>query len=431
MNSFDTIVYTVILGVMPIIAGAIKNYSSNGIVRILTRFAVPTVSAVLITYTLFFNEMMLSVFNVIDYDNSNVEYMIAISTIAILWYMFYKLVSFGQRIGKQEDAGIQADINMVSYRVMQVFEPKLNNFAENIKNDNDDTLDEFRAKIESTIFPKIENVKENQNKIQDTADSLCNAQEQSVLSLNKLQENVDSLSEKIEDQNQIIGKVNSWLENNPHLYEILLSRIETISIQNKTNKIPDSENMNNDEDSTDDSNTKTLLTTQDGIANRSIGHTKQQEMAQYLHDVGFEVGDGHGAGEPDFIIKKKKITGYDLDGTREESILEIVAVGSCKSYTLKDQPKKKQRRISADDCIPEVTLAKKLRIPMIILVTNRNNSRRWAAKISYDDLVNGDGKGKKWSGISTPVILAQDDPESAQMLEEQFLSILASIGARV
>ena len=431
MNSFDTIVYTVILGVMPIIAGAIKNYSSNGIIRILTRFVVPTVSAVLITYTLFFNEMMLSVFDAIGYDNSNVEYMIAISTIAILWYMFYKLVSFGQRIGKQEDAGIQADINMVSYRVMQVFEPKLNDFAENIKNDNGDTLDEFRTKIESAIFPKIENVKENQNKIQDTADSLCNAQEQSVLSLNKLQENVDSLSEKIEDQNQIIGKVNSWLENNPHLYEILLSRIEAISIQNKTNKISDIRNITNDDDSTDDSNTKTLLTTQDGIANRAIGHTKQQEMAQYLRDVGFEVGDGHGAGEPDFIIKKKKITGYDLDGTGEESIMEIVAVGSCKSYTLKDQPKKKQRRISTDDCIPEITLAKKLHIPMIILVTNRNNSRRWAAKISYDDLVNGDGKGKKWSGISTPVILAQDDPESAQMLEEQFLSILASIGARV
>ena len=276
MNSFDTIVYTVILGVMPIIAGAIKNYSSNGIVRILTRFAVPTVSAVLITYTLFFNEMMLSVFNVIDYDNSNVEYMIAISTIAILWYMFYKLVSFGQRIGKQEDAGIQSDINMVSYRVMQVFEPKLNNFAENIKNDNDDTLDEFRAKIESTIFPKIENVKENQNKIQDTADSLCNAQEQSVLSLDKLQENVEGLSEKIKDQNQIISKVDSWLESNPHLYEIFLSRIEAISIQNKTNKIPDSENMDNNEYSTNDSNTKTLLTTQDGIANRAIGHAKQQ-----------------------------------------------------------------------------------------------------------------------------------------------------------
>jgi len=67
---------------------------------------------------------------------------------------------------------------------------------------------------------------------------------------------------------------------------------------------------------------------------------------------------------------------------------------------------------------------------MIILVTNRNN-RRCALKISYDELVNEDGKEKRWSGISTPVILSQDDPEFGQELEEKFCSVLASIGARV
>ena len=51
----------------------------------------------------------------------------------------------------------------------------------------------------------------------------------------------------------------------------------------------------------------------------------------------------------------------------EKSTMEIVAVGSCKSYTLKDQPKKKQRRISAYDCMSEITLGKKLQIPILFL----------------------------------------------------------------
>ncbi len=148
-------------------------------------------------------------------------------------------------------------------------------------------------------------------------------------------------------------------------------------------------------------------------------------MAQYLRDVGFEVTDGHGAGQPDFIIKKKRIICYDVDGTGEESTTEIVAVDSNKSFTLKDQPKRKQRRISADDCVPEIILAKKLHIPMIILVTNRNNKRRWAAKIPYEQL------NDKWSGVTTPVMLAQDDADSKQIAEEEFLSVLASIGAKV
>ena len=66
---------------------------------------------------------------------------------------------------------------------------------------------------------------------------------------------------------------------------------------------------------------------------------------------------------------------------------------------------------------------------MVILVTNKTNNRRCALKIPYDELVNGDGKGKKWGRISTPVILSQDDPESGQELEEKFCSVLASIGA--
>lgn len=126
------------------------------------------------------------------------------------------------------------------------------------------------------------------------------------------------------------------------------------------------------------------ITSQNRIANRIIGDKNQQEMAQYLQDVGFEITDGHGAGQPDFIIKKKKVM-QDVDDTIHEINIEIVAVGSNKSFTLKDETKRKQRRISTEDCIPEIALAKRLHIPMIIFVTNRVNGRRGATKISYDE----------------------------------------------
>ena len=350
--------------------------------------------------------------------------------------LFYKLVSFGEDIGRQEDTGLRADGNQITQQVNHIIAPTLDNFAQRIQDKTEEKLANFTTKLEDTIIPEIKKITQNQQSIQESIDIL-NASEEERKRHQAIQDrHVSELIDNQNDQNDILAAVSEWISHNPNQYEILVSRIEAINLQQKKDTISnsnyiknDSENTNDDDD--DDSDTK--LTTMDGIANRAIGHKKQQEMAQYLRDVGFEIIDGHGAGQPDFIIKKKKVLDYDLDGTgrEEKSIMEILAVGSCKSYTLKDQPKKKQRRISADDCIPEITLAKKLQIPMIILVTNRNNNRRCALKISYDELVNGDGKEKRWSGISTPVILSQDDPESGQELEEKFCSVLASIGASI
>ena len=432
---FFIIIYIAVLGVIPMFAGALKNYSSNGIIRILARFAAPTISAVAITYVMLYHSLLLSPLEITFDQNSNQEYAIpiAISFIVSFWFLFYKLVSFGESMGRQEDTGLRADGNQITQQVNHIITPTLDNFAEKIQTKTEEKLEDFTAKLTDAIIPEMKNITENQQNIKNDISQFNINEEQRSIHQEIEDEKIVQLIDNQQKQNDILNTVEKWIAQNPNTYEILLSRIEAINIQNKILNETSDDIKNTNNNSSNDSNTQTLLTTQDGIANRAIGHKKQQEMAQYLRDVGFEITDGHGAGEPDFIIKKKKITSYDFDGIggEEKSTVEIVAVGSNKSYTLKDQPKKKQRRISADDCMPEITLAKKLHIPMIILVTNRNNDRRWAAKISYDELVNGDGKGKKWSGISTPVMLAQDDPESAETLEEGFLSVLASLGARV
>jgi len=433
-NTFFTIIYIAVLGLIPLFTGALKAYSANGIIRILARFAAPTASALLITYVILYHSLLLSPFGITFDDNyTDQEYAIPIvmSFVVLLGLLFYKLVSFGENIGRQEDTGLRADGIKITQQVNHIITPTLDDFAEKMQDRTEKKLENFTAKLTDAILPEIKNIVENQQNIQDSIDRFNANEEERTMQQTTQNRHVAQLIDNQLDQNDILRLVKEWFAQNPNQYEILLSRIEAINLIEK--KVSNSNYNKNDHDS------DTKLTTLDGIANRSIGHKKQQEMAQYLQDVGFEIIDGHGAGQPDFIIKKKKIHSYDLGtGKEEKSTMEIVAVGSYKSYTLKDQPKKKQRRISADDCIPEITLAKRLQIPMIILVTNRNNGRRWATKVTCDEL--GDDKEDDnddtnreniWSGISTPVILAQDDPESAQELEEKFCEVLASIGARV
>jgi len=432
-ETFFVIVYIIIIGVIPMFTGALKDYSANGIIRILARFAAPTTSAVAITYVIFYYGL-LSSFGIApaedDYELQEYATIIpiVISFVVLLWLLFYKLVSFGENIGRREDAGLQRDGNKITNQVNAIITLTLDSFTEKITSNIVDKLENFGTDLKESVIPQMEKITQNQQEIKDKLDYFEEKEESRDQHQHKQAEKIDQLIEIQQKQNDVLKTVQQWFAHNPNQYEILLSRTEALNAQNKMitpNSDNNARNIPSNDISANDSNTETILTTQDGIANRIIGHKKQEEMAQYLRDVGFEVTDGHGAGQADFIIKKKRITCYDVDGTGEESTTEIIAVGSNKSFTLKNQPKRKQRRISADDCMPEIILAKKLHIPMIILVTNRNNGRRWAAKIPYEQL------NDKWSGVTTPVMLAQDDGDSKQIAEEEFLSVLASIGAKV
>ena len=99
----------------------------------------------------------------------------------------------------------------------------------------------------------------------------------------------------------------------------------------------------------------------------------------------------------------------------------IIAAGSNKSFTLYDEPKRMQRRVSSKDCQPELILAKKIDVPMVLFITNRRNGRRWMSIVKSSNL-------EEWKGESTPVMLAKDDDDSGQILEEEFCSNIVNLG---
>lgn len=226
------------------------------------------------------------------------------------------------------------------------------------------------------------------------SDLICKTSESLEMAKQQTQK-TDELLKKYTWAILILEQIAKYFENIPHLYEVLLSRIETIKTL--------------DEDSQDTCEfADTILTPEDDRENRIIGHRQQDEMAQILRDAGFDVKVGHGTGEADYIIK-------DKGGV-------IIAVGSNKSYTLHNEPKRMQRRITAKDCSPELILAKKLdNTPMVIFVINRINGRKWMKSISSDEL-------NSWNGTSTPVMLAKDDEESKILAEEEFANGIMNLG---
>ena len=461
-NLIFDLVILVVLGIIPLFAGALKGYSANGIIRILARFAAPTVSALAITFVVLYHSRLLSplgiIFDNYDYDSANQEYVaisIAISFVVMLWLLFYKLVSFGESIGQEEDAGLRADGTKITKQVNQIITPTLDEFAEKMQANTEEKLEDFTSKLTDTIIPEINKIAENQQNIQESINTFNKNEEQRRIHQIEQDKRIAWLLDSQHDQNDLLRTIKEWFLQNPNTYEILTSQIEAIKIQQQNNIIHnsnhsikndsegDGSDTNDNDDKKDSSSAK--LTTFDGIANRTIGHKNQQEMAQYLRDIGFEIVDGHGLGQPDFIIKKKnRVIGHSDDWVNDTiekntTAVNIVAVGSNKSFTLKDQSGRRQRKIYAADCMPEIILARKLEIPMIVFVTNRNNGRRWAKKITYDELLghndednsNNTKNNTEWEGISTPLLLVQEDEDSAQKLEEEFLTVLSSIGGNV
>ena len=91
---------------------------------------------------------------------------------------------------------------------------------------------------------------------------------------------------------------------------------------------------------------------------------------------------------------------------------------------LYDEPKRNQRHISPEDIIPEIVAAQKQKVPVIIAVKNRSNGRKWACLISFEQLTD-------WKGVSTPVMLSKNDPESGNELQEMFRKLLRQLGGKV
>lgn len=378
-----------VIFLVPLFAGALKGYCTHKIIRITVDFVSPTISALIVMY---FLDVILINTGIVTESSaaSDILYICSLVVFVLfLWYGFFRLVKFGSDIADRNNAGLQSDIKYGLNLACEVIEPMHKTFESKME-----------EKIQEIMQQRNQNILDYLQGMYDVDSNLISKVNKSLEMAKQQTQKTDELLKKYSCTISILEQVSKYFENIPHLYEILLSRIEAI----KTLQAEDSQDIHESVDTT-------VLTSEDGRANRIIGHKQQDEMAQILRDAGFDVKVGHGAGEADYTIKNK-------DGV-------IIAIGSNKSYTLHDAPKRMQRRITAKDCSPELILAKKLNddTPMVLFVINRINGRKWMKVISSADL-------NSWNGISTPVMLAKDDEESRVLSEEEFANGIVSLGGK-
>ncbi len=387
MNILDLVIPTIVV-ITPMFVGTLKGYLANKMARIIADFVTPTISAISMTYLL--DILLVNTTVVAELASaSDIWYVCILVIFAISsWYGFFRLVGFGSEISYMEYAGIQSDRKSSLKLASQILYPMLRSFEKNIERHTEQIIQKNNDEV-------LVMMSEQQDITFDTIQNITNC----AYLIEALDIKISDLSDSQSEYHSLIEKVAQYFANIPQLYEILLSRIDAIKLQQKhADKQPD----------TDAPSFDTVLTSHDGMANRIIGHQQQDDMAEVLRSAGFGVAVGHGAGMPDYIIKDRDA------GT-------IIAAGSNKSFTLHDEPKRMQRRVSSKDCQPELILAKKIGVPMVLFITNRRNGRRWMSIVKSSNL-------EEWKGESTPVMLAKDDDDSGQILEEEFCSNIVNLG---
>jgi predicted nuclease with TOPRIM domain len=380
----------------PILAGALKDRSPSGTVRTLTKIISPVVGIFPLCY-LFYTLLQAAGIQT-SFDSGQPQNYGAIPLILFAgcsYLISLKLVEFGEKIGKEERCGIRDDTRNVTEQVEQILVPKLQEHASQVETRTgiilDKKLGEYMSHLDGTLVKIVTGFEE----LKDACYENVNFSENIRSTNDKVQQTLGEVKTELESLRGFTGEVVDLCNKLDEKNIILQSRIEAL----------EPEKQDRDMDTQDEAGAK--LTSQDGMANRTIGLEAQHEMARYLGEIGFDIKESRGAGEADYIIRKKD---------------EIVAIGSNKAYMLYNEPKRMQRRISSKDVEPEIILAKKLQVPLVILVTNRRNGRRWVAIVSENDL-------SQWSGVSTPVILAKDDEPSEKILQEDFASVLGTMGA--
>lgn len=180
-------------------------------------------------------------------------------------------------------------------------------------------------------------------------------------------------------------------------YELLSLRVEEVTqLQEEyTRKLRELEESSESEPE----NEKVKLTKVNGKASRTLGNKAQHETANILRSMGFEVEEFYGVGQPDIILWWER---------------ERVAVVAHKAYTFSE--KIRQRTISKEDIKTELNVALKLKLPLIIIITNLSNGRRYAELIPYEKL-------KEFERFTTPLILVDNKPETRCICEETLLKL--------
>ncbi|MHB8602683.1 MAG: hypothetical protein ACYC6W_01585 [Nitrosotalea sp.] len=384
---------------IPILAGALKDKSTSSTVRALTKIIAPVVGIFPLCYL--FYTLLQATGMQISFDlgqSQNYGTILLILFAGGSYLISLKLVKFGEKIGKEERCGIRDDTRNVTEQVQQILIPKLQEHASQVEVRTGMVLDKKLEEFAIHFDYSTTQITNGFNILKDAYCKCTNSNDNMASTNKELRQTLDDIKTELEGLRGFTGEMVDLCNTLDEKNIILQSRIEALEQEKQ-----------DPETDTQDGVADVKLTSQDGMANRTIGLEAQHEMARYLTEIGFDIKESRGAGEADFIIRKKD---------------EIVAIGSNKAYMLYNEPKRMQRRISAKDVEPEIILAKKLQMPLVVFVTNRRNGRRWACIIKQDELF-------EWSGVSTPVMLAKDDESSGRILQEEFASVLADFGAVV
>ena len=367
----------------PFAVGALKGYLTVNLARVLADIITPTVAALGVVY--FLDMLLVSTQIIAESGTADIWYVLGLGVAAVLsWCGFYMAIGLGVLLAVKNDAGLQSDMEHGMELAERMVFPSLKRLLEESKKGMDELAKKRNAAVSDMIDVLDERIKDLEEQSQDTKESIS-----------VQQENIGAVYKHQQGLVPLLKSVKEYFETIPHLQDELVARIESL------------DEMQGDDPDTDGT-LKTVLTPEDGRANRNMGHDKQDETARILRGMGFDVAVAHGPGQPDFVIKRK---GTDT----------VVATGSCKAYTLHDEPKRMQRRVSRKDCIPEIKLAARLDVPMALLVTNRINGRKWIKIVESDEL-------RGWEGVTTPVILAKNDEDSEIELEEIFADGVVNLG---
>lgn len=376
---------------VPVLIGAVKEKSTSETVHVLAKALGPATGIFPLCYLCYTILPHAGIPVSLELGHPDWGTVILIIFGVFSYFFSVPFVIFGEKIGHEVYSEGKTGREAAD-TALRILEPKLDEHATRLENRMDSLLDGkvggYMARLDDIARQMISGFDGfAKTCIQDSKsrEALRSAAERSQKTQAASEKNLDNLG-------GITASLIMVLDHLEEDHKILEARIEALS--------------GTKEEEEDEGLIDTKLTPLDGRASRTTGIEMQHEMARYLEGRGFEVTESNGPGHADYIIR--------YNGN-------IVAVGSNKAYTLVDEPKRMQRRISAKDVEPELVLARKLKVPMVLFVTNIRNGRRWAQVVKVEELAG-------WEGVSTPVIMAKDDEASDKRLEEDFATVLASFG---
>lgn len=145
------------------------------------------------------------------------------------------------------------------------------------------------------------------------------------------------------------------------------------------------------------------LTREDGLANREKGNQALMRFYDHLTKLNKypKMSLLHGA--PDLLFLQE-------DG-------QVRYVAACKALTLSAQGSAKQRWIPRIKLVAELRVAMKESKPLILFVENLANGRIWAYVIPEDGV-------KNFKGVTTPLMLVNDDSVSEKACRDSLTSVL-------